>query len=73
MQMRSGMFDGAISAVPEPCSPVVGRSPTFAFWRKVGYQAYTKICIYLIVCSLTAAVDYITATLEKDDGRVAVM
>ena len=27
---------------------VVGRSPTFAFWRKVGYQAYTGICNHLI-------------------------
>ena len=25
------------------------RSPTFAFWQKVVYQAYTKICIHLIV------------------------
>ena len=30
---------------------LVGRSPTFAFWRsKVGYQAYTKICTNLIEC-----------------------
>ena len=28
---------------------VVGRSPTFAYWRKVGYQAYTWICTHLIV------------------------
>ena len=32
---------------------LVGRSPTFAFWRKVGHRAYTKICIHLIVpCGL---------------------
>ena len=28
---------------------LVGRSPTFAYWRKVGYQAYTWICTHLIV------------------------
>ena len=26
---------------------LVGRSPTFAFWRKVRYQAYTWICIHI--------------------------
>ena len=28
---------------------LVGRSPTFAFWRKVGYQAYIWICTYLTI------------------------
>ena len=31
------------SALP-PCVKVVGRGPPFAYWRKVGLQAYTKIC-----------------------------
>ena len=26
------------------CSYIVGRGPPFAYWRKVGLQAYTKIC-----------------------------
>ena len=27
-----------------PGSALVGRGPPFAYWRKVGLQAYTKIC-----------------------------
>ena len=32
---------------PPPVMPefsLVGRGPPFAYWRKVGLQAYTKIC-----------------------------
>ena len=29
-------------------SKAVGRSPSFVFWRKVGYQAFTWICNHLI-------------------------
>ena len=33
---------GLVECVPGTC--IVGRGPPFAYWRKVGLQAYTKIC-----------------------------
>ena len=41
----------------------VGRSPTFAYWRQVGYQAYTLAIITLYTCICT----YSPHTLS--DGR----
>ena len=47
---------------------LVGHSPIFSFWLKVGYQAYTKICTHLWLYVIIAHTRYRMGT--NIQGRI---
>ena len=51
---------------------IVGRGPPFAYWRKVGLQAYTKICSGVLCNIVVKSLCIALSVRLRDDNAVCV-